>query len=361
MADVDLWRRDNAAAGLASVIYAYALGKAQRVLANVDPDLGPIFCHGAVEAINDLHRAAGVRLPETRLVVRRQDQLRRRPDCRAAVGRGQPLAQALRRIFRCAGQRLDAGARQPPPARAGPRLRDLRPRRLAGAAGSYRGDRREPRAHDPRLRGGAVALSARAGPRRPAARRQPMAKKRRQRREGFRRTLPPPRPGDFDARQAGGADRGLCGRQSRSRALGEHGLARLFSRRRQAAPERADAAAVAAGGRAVGPAGMARLGKLQQCRRSRRDAVAAAAARRRVGGPVARRLDARAAADASPARGRAEIRAPRRLYAGAADRPAAGVLQAHHRRNAGRRLAAAGHQGALRGRAGRREATWRSA
>ena len=45
----------------------YALGKAQRVLANVDADLGPIYCHGAVEAINELHRAAGVRLPETRL------------------------------------------------------------------------------------------------------------------------------------------------------------------------------------------------------------------------------------------------------------------------------------------------------
>jgi putative mRNA 3-end processing factor len=68
MAEVDQWRRDNAAAGLASVVYAYALGKAQRVIANVDPDLGPIFCHGAVEAINDLHRAAGVHLPPTRLV-----------------------------------------------------------------------------------------------------------------------------------------------------------------------------------------------------------------------------------------------------------------------------------------------------
>ena len=61
MAEVDLWRRDNAAAGLASILYAYALGKAQRVLANLDPDFGPIYCHGAVEAINELHRAAGVR------------------------------------------------------------------------------------------------------------------------------------------------------------------------------------------------------------------------------------------------------------------------------------------------------------
>jgi putative mRNA 3-end processing factor len=66
-AAIDAWRRDNAAAGRASVLYAYALGKAQRVLAHVDPSVGPIVCHGAVEAINALYRAAGVALPPTRL------------------------------------------------------------------------------------------------------------------------------------------------------------------------------------------------------------------------------------------------------------------------------------------------------
>ena len=64
-AEIDGWRRENASAGRASVIYAYALGKAQRILANVDPTLGPIYCHGAIEAINELHRAAGVNLPPT--------------------------------------------------------------------------------------------------------------------------------------------------------------------------------------------------------------------------------------------------------------------------------------------------------
>jgi putative mRNA 3-end processing factor len=67
-AELDDWRRDNAAAGRASVVYAYALGKAQRLIANVGPNLGPIYCHGAIEAINELHRAAGVKLPPTRLV-----------------------------------------------------------------------------------------------------------------------------------------------------------------------------------------------------------------------------------------------------------------------------------------------------
>lgn len=67
MADILGWWRDNAAAGRTSVLYAYALGKAQRVLARLDPDVGPILCHGAVEAVNALYREQGVALPPTRL------------------------------------------------------------------------------------------------------------------------------------------------------------------------------------------------------------------------------------------------------------------------------------------------------
>ena len=64
-AAIDAWRRENIAAGRASILFAYALGKAQRVLAHVDPALGPIVCHGAVEAINALYREAGIALPPT--------------------------------------------------------------------------------------------------------------------------------------------------------------------------------------------------------------------------------------------------------------------------------------------------------
>jgi putative mRNA 3-end processing factor len=64
--EVDAWWRDNQAAGKASVLFAYALGKAQRLLAGVDASIGPIYAHGAVQAVNDLYRASGVALPETR-------------------------------------------------------------------------------------------------------------------------------------------------------------------------------------------------------------------------------------------------------------------------------------------------------
>ena len=65
---------ENAAAGRASVLYAYALGKAQRVLARIDASIGPIVCHGAVEPINAIYREAGVALPPTRLATEITDK-----------------------------------------------------------------------------------------------------------------------------------------------------------------------------------------------------------------------------------------------------------------------------------------------
>ncbi|MBL8523108.1 MAG: ligase-associated DNA damage response exonuclease [Betaproteobacteria bacterium] len=66
--DVNAWWRSNAEAGRASVVFAYAFGKAQRILMGVDADIGPIVVHGAVEALNRGYRASGVALPETRTV-----------------------------------------------------------------------------------------------------------------------------------------------------------------------------------------------------------------------------------------------------------------------------------------------------
>jgi putative mRNA 3-end processing factor len=65
-AEINAWWRANQAAGRASVLFAYALGKAQRIIAGVDAGIGPIYAHGAVQAMNDLYRASGVALPETR-------------------------------------------------------------------------------------------------------------------------------------------------------------------------------------------------------------------------------------------------------------------------------------------------------
>jgi putative mRNA 3-end processing factor len=64
-AEINAWWASNAAAGRASILGAYALGKAQRILAAVDPEIGPILTHGAVEATNAVLRAQGYALPRT--------------------------------------------------------------------------------------------------------------------------------------------------------------------------------------------------------------------------------------------------------------------------------------------------------
>lgn len=62
-AEMNGWWAQNAKEGRASVIFAYALGKAQRILRLADPSIGPIFCHGAIGPINEIYRAAGIALP----------------------------------------------------------------------------------------------------------------------------------------------------------------------------------------------------------------------------------------------------------------------------------------------------------
>lgn len=64
-AELNRWWRANRERGETSILYVYALGKAQRALAALDPDTGPILCHGAVEEMNTAYRDAGVALPHT--------------------------------------------------------------------------------------------------------------------------------------------------------------------------------------------------------------------------------------------------------------------------------------------------------
>jgi len=66
LAEVNAWWQANAEAGRPSLLLAYSFGKAQRLLAGVDPSIGPIAVHGAVAPLNDAYREAGVALPPTR-------------------------------------------------------------------------------------------------------------------------------------------------------------------------------------------------------------------------------------------------------------------------------------------------------
>ncbi len=74
IAEINAWWRQNRDLGRTSIIYAYALGKAQRILAEVDSSIGPIVVHGAVERMNRAYRETGVSLPPTQHVSESPDE-----------------------------------------------------------------------------------------------------------------------------------------------------------------------------------------------------------------------------------------------------------------------------------------------
>jgi putative mRNA 3-end processing factor len=87
---IDAWWRANARAGRASVLFGYAFGKAQRILASVDASIGPILVHGAVETLNAAYREAGVALPAAKVAI----ELEKKFDVAGALVVAPPSAQA---------------------------------------------------------------------------------------------------------------------------------------------------------------------------------------------------------------------------------------------------------------------------
>ena len=62
---INLWWENNKKAGKVSILTAYALGKAQRILQGLDDYIGPIYTHGAIENTNEVLREQGLTLKET--------------------------------------------------------------------------------------------------------------------------------------------------------------------------------------------------------------------------------------------------------------------------------------------------------
>ena len=70
IADIAGWWRANARDGRASLLYCYALGKAQRVAVGLSRcgalDIGPLLCHGAMSPLDEAYRASGIAVPMSR-------------------------------------------------------------------------------------------------------------------------------------------------------------------------------------------------------------------------------------------------------------------------------------------------------
>jgi putative mRNA 3-end processing factor len=64
-ADILAWHAANAAEGRFSLLGAYNLGKAQRLLRLIGDSTGPILTHGAIEGTTAVLRAQGFTFPET--------------------------------------------------------------------------------------------------------------------------------------------------------------------------------------------------------------------------------------------------------------------------------------------------------
>jgi putative mRNA 3-end processing factor len=61
--ELHAWWRENQGRGRASVLLAYSLGKAQRLLAGLDVSFGPVFAHPAIQNYLTAYAAAGISLP----------------------------------------------------------------------------------------------------------------------------------------------------------------------------------------------------------------------------------------------------------------------------------------------------------
>ncbi|MEO6183614.1 MAG: ligase-associated DNA damage response exonuclease [Verrucomicrobiota bacterium] len=63
--EINDWWRENQNHERTSVLFCYALGKAQRLLSGLDPNIGPIFLHGAADRFLPAYEQGGIKFPKT--------------------------------------------------------------------------------------------------------------------------------------------------------------------------------------------------------------------------------------------------------------------------------------------------------
>lgn len=65
--EINHWWQENKSNKVTSIICAYSLGKAQRVIQGIDHSIGPVLTNPTVENMNKVIRESGVKLKETNL------------------------------------------------------------------------------------------------------------------------------------------------------------------------------------------------------------------------------------------------------------------------------------------------------
>lgn len=73
-AEINNWWKENQSNGIVSIIAAYSLGKAQRIMQNLDSSIGDIYTHGAIENTHDVLRKQGYNIEIGLKVENKQNQ-----------------------------------------------------------------------------------------------------------------------------------------------------------------------------------------------------------------------------------------------------------------------------------------------
>jgi len=66
--EINNWWAANVQAQKTSLLVGYTLGKAQRLICNLDNSIGDIYVHGAIENINQVLRANGTHIPQVHVI-----------------------------------------------------------------------------------------------------------------------------------------------------------------------------------------------------------------------------------------------------------------------------------------------------
>ncbi|ADV49182.1 RNA procession exonuclease-like protein [Cellulophaga algicola DSM 14237] len=74
MDSINNWWLENQAEGKTSILFGYSLGKAQRLLKYLNPEIGKIYTHGAIENMTQVLRPL-VDFPETNLITKETKKL----------------------------------------------------------------------------------------------------------------------------------------------------------------------------------------------------------------------------------------------------------------------------------------------
>jgi putative mRNA 3-end processing factor len=137
------WWEQNRRDGLVSVLNGYSLGKAQRLLNNVDGGIGPIFIHGAISNINQALIAAGIPFPEFPRVTpeTKKRGVSGSADHRPSVGIEFPLDEKVFSLFNGDSLGMDEPERNTQTPICRPRIYHFRPRRLGRPEFGDKGNR----------------------------------------------------------------------------------------------------------------------------------------------------------------------------------------------------------------------------